>query len=423
MLYHRPIRPFFRDASTVVEHAQSFGRHSRLGVVELNTHAGFPPGLRGIAFDAVILHYSLFGAHRYHLSDEFRAYLRATEAYTVAFFQDEYINCRRRFDFINTHRVDCVYTCLEPDQFDAVYGRYTSVPTVRHTLTGYVSEDLERAATRFGKPDGARAIDVGYRGRPLPVYLGRGGLEKTLIGRRFVESAAGTGLRLDIKGAEADRLYGDAWYRFIAECRCVLGVESGASAFDLEGEVQAEYRQFAARGVEPAVEQLQSLRRWDGVVDLRTISPRHFEAAAFRVCQILFEGRYADVLEPMRHYIPLRKDFGNFDEVVGLLRDPAVRRELTDNAHRDLIASRRYGYGVFVAGVDATLASAGVGTLRDPAAAVAAVTHGHRVRHLRSYVRGSAGELVHTGMRGIEPVTRRVRKIIRRPRRPTALPD
>ena len=162
----------------------------------------------------MILHYSLFAS--YPPGDDFRDYLRTTDAYKVAFFQDEYIGCQPRFDFLNEYGIDCVYTCLEPHQFDAVYGRYTSVPTLRHTLTGYVSDDLRAAADRFGKPDAQRTVDVGYRGRPLPPYLGRGGQEKELIGRRFRELAAGTGLRLDIKGAEADRLYGDAWYRFIA---------------------------------------------------------------------------------------------------------------------------------------------------------------------------------------------------------------
>ena len=111
----------------------------------------------------------------------------------------------------------------------------------------------------------------------------------------------------------------------------------------------AEYRELTARGVKPTVDDLTTLERWDGVVDLRTISPRHFEAAAFRVCQVLFEGHYAGAMEPMRHYIPLRKDFSNFDDVVAALRDDALRRELTDNAHRDLIASGAYDYAPFVA--------------------------------------------------------------------------
>jgi hypothetical protein len=419
VLYHRPIAPLFRDASTVVEHASSFRRHSRLGVVELNVHAGIPAALKRLSFDAVILHYSLFASFRPDY--EFFDYLRTSDAYKVAFFQDEYIGCRQRFAFLNEYGIDCVYTCLEPDQFDAVYGRYTSVPTLRHTLTGYVSDELREAADRFGKPDAQRTVDVGYRGRPLPPYLGRGGQEKELIGRRFRELAAGTGLRLDIKGAEADRLYGDAWYRFIANSRAVLGVESGASAFDLEGEIMAEYRELLARGVQATVDDLTSLERWDDVVDLRTISPRHFEAAAFRVCQVLFEGRYAGAMEPMRHYIPLRKDFSNVDEVIDALRDADLRRELTDNAHRDLIASGAYDYGPFVAGVDDTLAAAGVGPMRDPEAAQAAIARGRRLRHARSHVRGGLPELLRAEpakrlMHVAEPVTLRVRRLIGKPR-------
>ena len=251
VLYHRPIAPLFRDASTVVEHAFSFRRHSRLGVVELNTHAGLPPALQDVTFDAVILHYSLFGMAATMLDDDFLDYLRRTEAYKVAFFQDEYIGCQRRFAFLNEYGIDCVYTCLEPHQFDAVYGTYTSVPTMRHHADRL--RQRRPAARRRALRQARRAAHGGRRlsRPPAPAYLGRGGQEKDEIGRRFRELAPGTGLRLDIKGNEADRLYGDAWHRFVANCRASLGVESGASAFDLEGEVMAEYRELLARGVTP----------------------------------------------------------------------------------------------------------------------------------------------------------------------------
>ena len=52
------------------------------------------------------------------------------------------------------------------------------------------------------------------------------------------------------------------------------------------------------------------LAQYDGKgVYYLTMSPRVFEAAAVRSCQILFEGRYSGILEPMVHYIPLKKDF------------------------------------------------------------------------------------------------------------------
>jgi hypothetical protein len=367
LVYHRPIAPWLKDASTVDEHARSFARHSRHRVWQLNMDAGFPPGLADLEFRAIILHYSVFGMNVYHLNDRWYDYLDRTDAYKVAFFQDECTRCGRRFRFLNEHDVDCVYTCLEPSEFDKVYGRYTSVRRLVSNLPGYVSEELVDVGRRFARPLEERTIDVGYRGRPLPAYFGHGAMEKQEIGRRFAELAGASGLRLDLAAGEGDRLYGDDWYRFMASCRCVLGVESGVSVFDLEDEVLAEYERRRGEGLPVGLEDLETRPRWEDVVYYRTISPRHFEAAALRVCQVLFEGRYSGILEPMVHYIPLKKDFSNIDEVIERIRDDALCRELAENAHRDLIASGDWSYARFVSGVDATLAGAGLAERPEPA--------------------------------------------------------
>jgi hypothetical protein len=65
-------------------------------------------------------------------------------------------------------------------------------------------------------------------------------------------------------------------------------------------------------------------------------------------------------MEPMRHYIPLEKDFSNFDEAVERFRDADLRRELTENARRDLIESGEYSYERFIEQFDRVLADAGL---------------------------------------------------------------
>ena len=229
---------------------------------------------------------------RYRLDEGFLRYLKETGAHKVAFFQDEYFACQRRFAFLNEYEIDCVYTCLEPDQFDQVYGRYTRVPQLVSTLTGYVSDHLLDAAGRFAKPDSQRLVDVGYRGRPLPAYLGRGAQEKTLIGERFAERAAGSGLRLDIAGAEADRLYGDDWYRFLADCRCFSGSSREPPRSTWRGGI---------RGVRPAARRRprRQRRRPDlaGALGPRG-RPAHDQPAAFR------GGRLPDLSGSLRG--PLR---------------------------------------------------------------------------------------------------------------------
>jgi len=349
-------------AATVMEHVHAFRTHSRFPVWELNVDHGFPSALADLSPTIVLLHYSLFGASTYQIPARFLEWLRTVDArHRVAFFQDEHESCPQRFAFIDDYEIDCVYTLLEPAQFDAVYGRHTHGPRLVHTLTGYVSDDLVRLAAERSLPDDERTIDIGYRARSLPYYLGRGSQEKRGIGIEFLARAQGLGLRLDIAVDEDSRLYGDAWTRFLASSRAFIGVEAGVSIFDLTGEVHAGHDRLLAEDPAMTFEAMSArlLARFEDNVPYRTISPRHFEAAAFRVLQILFEGEYSGVLQPMVHYVPLRKDFSNFDDVMAIFRDPAARRAITDRAYADLIESGRYSYAAFIRSFDEEMAAAG----------------------------------------------------------------
>lgn len=369
LIYHRPTLPWqLVDADNVAQHITAFGRHSKLPLWQVNTDYGFPPRLDGLDFDAVVLHYTVFvpgspGPSGYLIDEGYLDFLTRSDAYKVAFFQDEYHWCTKRFGFIDDFGIDCVYTMLEQPHADQVYKGKSSVSKVVSHLPSYIGEELIRAAKRFGKPDRRRRIDVSYRGpSPLPTYMGRGGTEKVEIGRRFAQLAAGSDLVLDIATSQDERIYGNAWHRFTADSRGTLGTESGVSCFDLEDEVRLQYERLAAHGHEPTFEEMEdgALGRWDWKIPYRTISPRNLEAAVFRVAQILFEGSYSGLMEPMRHYIPLKKDFSNFAEVIERFRDEALRLELTENAHRDLVASGECSYERFIAELDANLIEAGV---------------------------------------------------------------
>jgi hypothetical protein len=404
LLYHHPAG---QSAPTIMEHVRAFGAHSRFPVWAVNTESGFPAGLDGLEFDAIVLHYSLFGIWPYQIGPRFLAYLQHTAASRrIAFFQDEYRYCAERFRFLADFRVDTVYSLLEPDEARRVYGPDTGVGTIEHTLTGFVAEELVETARALALPDERRSIDVGYRARHLPFHMGRGAQEKHFIGAEFARRAQGLGLVLDIDTDERRRILGGDWHRFVAGCRAMLGVEAGVSIFDLDGSAEAACSAALATNPGASFEEIERLvlHRWEGNIPYRTLSPRHFEAAAFRVCQILFEGSYSGVLTPMRHYIPLRKDFSNFDEVIRLFRDRQFRSELTTRAYEDLIASGRFSYARFVAAFDDRLAAAGLEPIRD-AREIREVSDrlnaGARLRQLRSRL-------------GAFPVMRRLLRLLRR---------
>ena len=371
LLYHRPVLPWEgSEAGNVNENIEAFGRYSKFGVKAVNTaevwnpYYGYQPDLADLEFDAILMHYSLFrpGLEPYWLSEPLREHVKNAASYKIAAFQDEHHWCKKRYGFIDEFGIDCVLTALEPPYAEQVYKGHTNVSTVVSVLPGYVSQELVEAADRLTKPDEERRIDVGYRGRPIPAYMGRGSQEKIEIGTKFAERAPGTGLTVDIAITEEERIYGEDWYRFLADCRGTLGSESGVSCFDPEDEVLAQWEELSAKGHEPTLEELErgALGRWDWKIPYRTIAPRNFEAAALHSCQILFEGDYSGLMEPMRHYIPMKKDFSNFDEVVERFRDRDLRRELTENARRDLIDSGENTNERMVATFDAALIDAGL---------------------------------------------------------------
>jgi len=355
VLYHLP---FVKTANTINEHVSAFERYSRrYNVVLLNTECGFPQKMKELDFDVIVLHYSLFGlGHTYMLNRKFLEYLEGSRAYKVAFFQDEYHYCKKRFDFLNRYAIDSVFTLLDERYFDETYYRYTDVKQVHTTYTGYVDDGLIELAEKYHLPLSERNIDISYRARELPYYMGREAQEKTEIAKKTIERLKNTRYRYDIAYDESSRLYGEDWFRFLADSRAVLGVEAGVSIFDLDGEAQKTYEEALRKNPDLGREEIfKILEPWEGRIHYRTISPRIFEAAAFRVCQILYEGDYQGVLQPMVHYIPLKKDFSNMDQVLSLLDDHDFVEKMTERAYRDLIESGKYSYRSFIKYFEDTL--------------------------------------------------------------------
>ena len=227
---------------------------------------------------------------------------------------------------------DCVFTCLEPSEFDKVYGRYSSVPRLVSNVPGYVPDSLREKARLFTVPDSERPVDVGYRGRPLPGLprAGRPGARDRRPLRRA--RARGSGLRLDLamrEGIGCTAKTGIGSWPAVVACSAWSRASRASISRTRCSTSMSELSKTRER---VSVDDLTTLPRWEDVVFYRTISPRHFEAAAVRVCQILFEGRYSEAMEPMVHYIPLKKDFSNLDEVLERTRSGGAPR-----AHRERV--------------------------------------------------------------------------------------
>lgn len=339
-------------AGNVLDHIESFGRYSRHDVFVFNPRLPGGAGLLELdEFDVIVIHYSLVVTMDEYLPAALAEAIARFEGLKIQFIQDEY----RWIDAITTRvrelGIHLLFTLAPPQEVARLYGPLLKDTMVVTTLAGFVPNGLVGRSVSAVRD---RALDVGYRGRAVPYWLGRLGHEKVAIAQAFLAHPATADLRCDISWTESDRLYGESWISFIASCRATLGTESGASIGDFDGVVEACVRRYVSEHPAATFEEVASavLAPYEGNLVINVISPRIFEAAALRTALVLFPGEYSGIVRPWEHYIPLEKDLSNIEDVLRCLRDDDVLDALTERAYADLVASGRYSLRAFVQGFD-----------------------------------------------------------------------
>ena len=346
------------NAAMVIDHIQSFSRFSCHDVFVhkklVHNQGELENDLNLNWFDVIVVHYSIFIGVDAYLSRRSKARLKASRGLKVVFLQDEYRFVQRSIDGLVAVDAHVVFTCVPERSIDKVYNDPRLVDTTFvNTLTGYVSGYLINLPPIELKK---RKYDVSYRGRCYPDWHGAMGLEKCEIGKKFLKMTRGSGLKTNISVKERRRVYGAAWIRLIQQSRAVLGVESGSSVFDFFGIISAKTETkrdlLGRKGVSYEILREQYFAEVENAIDLAQISPRIFEAIALRTLCILYEGEYSGLLKPYEHYLPLKKNFSNIDEIISRLNDTVYVSEVIANAYAEIAHDPSLSYASFVSKFD-----------------------------------------------------------------------
>ena len=347
--------------NTITEHLEALGKYSQHEITYIPAttnfwsqspkHAADLPDLS--IFDVAIVHYSVRLSISDHLDQGIARALQGFTGLKLLFIQDEYENTEIARSWMERIHFDIVYTCVPAESIELIYPAYRFPATeFLPTLTGYVPENLR--IKDYAKPLSQRPIAIGYRGRDLHPVYGQLGHDKWRIGVEMKRIAQANGIVVDIEVDDSRRIYGDAWYEFLGSCRAILGTESGANVFDFDGSLRKKIDLL--KKSEPWISfkdiSEQILQNHEGLVHMNQISPKIFEAIQLRTALILFEGKYSSVVEADKHFIPLKKDFSNIDEVLAKVADNKFLTDLTERAYQDIIASQQYYYRTFVEGID-----------------------------------------------------------------------
>jgi hypothetical protein len=195
------------------------------------------------------------------------------------------------------------------------------------------------------RPDlrSTRPIDIGFVGDDYPFFVGDRDRARTV---QFFEDQASTlRLRCDIRSQRMPRA---DWARFLNQCKATVGAESGTYYLERTDRtihaVQAYLREFPQSTFNDIFERF--FRDYPDPVSGKAISSRHFEPIGTQTSQILLEGRYNDILVADKHYIALKKDFSNIQDVMQRFKDDDYRTAMARETYEYVLDEHTYQHRV-----------------------------------------------------------------------------
>ena len=314
------------NASTITKHIKSFSKYGTAKYSDLHISLlKFFPNLILKRYDIIILHYSVYFKG---MPTSIRKVLKGFSKKKIAFVQDEYRHINDTIECILDIGVNRLYSVLDDQVSCIIYKRLIdSGVSIKHTLTGYADvpklkdSQIEAEIEKWER----RPIDIGYRARDLTGHLGwlgKKGYEKfniTKVIPFFIEK----GFIVDVATNESARIYGEDWNEFLISTKITLLAESGASVADFTGDIQKNYLAAFEKNLNQNYLD-EIIKKHDGKYSLSAISPRAFEAAQNFNLMIAYEDNYSGILEKNRHYIELKKDHSNLQEVLRKCRSRSL---------------------------------------------------------------------------------------------------
>lgn len=199
-------------------------------------------------FSAIIIHYSAI-AYRYDSmwwnknKNILISFLKRYNCTKIIIPQDEYNETGALNDFIKDSGIKFIFTCASKDDYEKLYPKELGYEYIETVFTGYVNENDLEMINKKKKNHYERPIDLGYRARKLPYWLGRHGQLKFELANHFLKylNNNDTNLKYDISnnGIKSNDVFlGNDWIEFLLNCRTMLGCLGGSGLVDWGGALQ-----------------------------------------------------------------------------------------------------------------------------------------------------------------------------------------
>lgn len=263
-------------------------------------------------------------------------YLKNRKGKLLMFVGNEYCLIPEKIRFINEVEVDYIASQLPKDAAKWLYGdcsksKFLLVP---HALNDSVYKPyLENHI---------RQIDIGFIGDRYSYAIGD--VERTEVAEYFIKNSLHQGLSVDIRMGRKLRIPREQYVQFLNSVRGTIGAESGTYYLEKTDKTQRKVEAFLSRYPDASFAEIYErfFKNYSNPVSGKAISSRHIEAIGTQTCQILLKGNYNDILKPNIHYIALKKDYSNIDEVLEKFRDQEFVKGMVENTYEYVMENHTF---------------------------------------------------------------------------------
>lgn len=295
-------------------------------------------------FDALIIHYSCIAyPYRYYLPISAISSLKIKDfkGVKIAMVQDEQRSVHERLRFLNELEISHLFSVANEDLHEAFYPSQIRNFTVSTVLTGYVSEKhIELSKRNILLID--RKLDLVYRGRILPMWMGKSSALKGQIQEVITANPKMQKYNISASSSENSRVYGNDWFKLLLQAKVTIITPSGSDYIDFDGKFIESWAETNSVDLDLCREPVQ--------LKYQVISPRYFDNVAAGNYLAITPGEYSQV--PIDGtYSQVGNDLEELPDVIEFSKTREGQKRV-DLSKAKILGNDQYHYKSFVALVE-----------------------------------------------------------------------
>lgn len=366
----------------------AFGAHSAFRVTSINATANRPNTLQNTfkqleTADLVVLHHSMTGDTLKYLKP-FILPLKNRRGRLVSFIGNEvnlpHMGMAPKIEILKKIEPNIIATQLLLEAGEWLYSdcKTSKIISLPHALNPNTFFEAETYRDRL--------IDIGTRSSRYGSYIGD--QDRNRIIQYFHTHADKYGFTVDLGIENATRFNRAEWSSFLTSCKATLSTEAGSFYLEKDDALVRQIENYFSTNTKkfilPQDDKIRNLYRRlmphtfrkflihllknkivekdmlgseidsDIIIEKffktahkcpvysKAISSRHFDAIGTKTLNIMFKGRYNDILNPGEHYFPLEKDYSNIEDLKALLSNKNKIRKITEDTYGFVLNKHTY---------------------------------------------------------------------------------